>query len=277
MQEPLAETGGGFNGNTGIVGPGVVLRPTPVSPDLLPLIDQSLSRADVFLTGTQPLVFGVPELPRVQQEVRNLKNRLLELRQEGQDGQPASLLKQTLQAMVADYQDAYARWGRIVTNYRLLNPPRLSPLGDTLNQIEQILNQAVASEGLTPATGSVSSSRIGRLIATLGQEQRQFRELLPNFTAYQEQRALLLYCDQLDDYLAAINDAQRNPATAPEAIRRQAAGMQRVVGLVIANADALAARVQASGTRDLRTLASSLQGEANRLADLIDDLESELH
>jgi hypothetical protein len=275
MQEPLLAAAG----NTGVVGPGgsTVLRPTPVSPELLPLLDQALSRTDVFLTGTQPLVFGIPELPRVQMDVRNLKTRLLTMRQETQDGQPASLLKATLDSMVTAYQSAYTRWGQIVTSYRLVNPPRLSPLGETLNQVEQVLVRAVADEGLTPATGSVSSSHIARLITTLGTELRQVRELLPSFTNYPEHRSLLVYCDQLDDYLATITEAQRNPATGPEVLRRQAAGMQRVVGLLLANADSLASRVQAAGTREQRTVALNLQSEVLRLSGLVDDLESELH
>ena len=278
MAEPLGHVAG-ENGNTGVVGPGgsVVLRPTPISPSLIPLVDQALSRADVFLTGTQPLVFGVPAVPRVQRDVRNIKSLLLELRQGAQDGQPATTLKQTLQAMVADYQDAYSNWGQIVTTYRLQNPPRLSPVGETLNQVEQILNQAAASEALTPAYGSVGLSRVARLLGTIGEELRQYREALPSFAAYNEHRALLLYLDQLDDYLATINDAQRTAATAYDVSRRQAAGMQRVVSLVSAQTDSLAARVQAAGTRELQLQARNLQNETNRLADLVDDLESELH
>jgi hypothetical protein len=179
--------------------------------------------------------------------------------------------------MVASYQAAYNRWGQIVTNYRLLNPPRLSPLGDTLNQVEQVLIRAAASENLTPATGSIGASHVARLLGTVSVELRQFREYLPAFTSYPEHRALLLYCNQLEDYLATINDAQRNPAGGLEVLRRQAAGMQRVIGLVTANAESLAARVQAAGTRELRTQVLALQSKASRLADLIDDLESELH
>ncbi|MDX1948516.1 MAG: hypothetical protein SFU86_24230 [Pirellulaceae bacterium] len=275
MAEPLGHVVGD-GGNTGVVGPGTVLRPTPISPSLIPLVDQALSRTDVFLTGTQPLVFGIPEVPRVQRDVRNIKTRLLTLRQETQDGQPASRLQATLQSMVADYQAAYANWGRIVTTYRLQNPPRLSPVGETLNQVEKILTDAVAAESLTPASGTVGQSRVARLLGTIGEELRQYREALPAFAAYNEHRALLTYLGQLDDYLAAISAAQRSPATAFDTSRRQAAGMQRVVALVAAQADSLAARVQAAGSRDLQNQARNLQNETNRLADLVDDLESQL-
>ena len=179
--------------------------------------------------------------------------------------------------MVADYQDAYSRWGQIVTRNNLLNPPRLSPIGDTLNQVEQLLNEAVANEDLTPATGSVAGSRIVRLTQTIAAELRTFREQFPAFVNYTEHRALLTYCDQLESYLATIEQGQDSLAIAPDALRRQVAGMQRVIGLLQANADALDARAQAGGSVAARRQAPLVRTSAARLGDLVDDLESELH
>jgi hypothetical protein len=270
LQQMTAALGTPSGGST-------VLRPSPLSPDVLKLVDQAISRTDVFLSGTAPLVFGITEVPRVQRDVRNLKARLLELRQQAQDGEPAAVLGQTLSTMVTDYQSAYSRWGQIVKTNNLLNPPRLSPIGDTLNQVEQLLNDAVASEELTPATGSVALSRITRLTQTLAAEVRNFREQLPAFAGYPEHRALLTYCDQLDSYVANIDQGQSSLAVAPDSLRRQVAGMQRVIGLLQANTDSLEARAQGGGTTAARRQAPFVRSIAARIGDLADDLESELH
>jgi hypothetical protein len=253
-----------------------VLRPTPTEPEILPLVDQALSRAEVFLTGSQPLVFGVPEVPRVQRDVRNLKARLLALRQEAQRGEPASRQLETLGTMVADYLSAYNNWGQIVTRYKLQNPPRLSPIGESLNEVERLLKLAVSSEDLTPTTGSVSSSRVARLIQALDDQVRQYRELLPAFVNYPEHKALLLYCDQIQGYLTSLENEQQNLPTAPDALRRQAAGMQRVVTLLAAQTETLDARARAAGLRAPND-ATALRGFAKNLGKLADDLENELH
>jgi hypothetical protein len=253
-----------------------VLRPTPLAPDVLPLVDQALSRAEVFLTGTQPLVFGIPEVPRVQRDVKNLKSRLLTLRQEAQQGEPAARQIETLNSMVADYLDAFNRWNQIVSRERLQNPPRLSPVGETLNEVERLLKAAVAGEDLTPATGSVSSSRVTRLLGTMQNELTSVREALPVFVNYPEHRALLTYCDQLSDFLGSLNDLQHSTSAAPDAMRRQAAAMQGTVAFLSATGDALEARARGAGARAAQA-AVELRNQTRRLALLADDLESELH
>jgi hypothetical protein len=253
-----------------------VLRPTPAEPEILPLVDQALSRTDVFLTGTQPLVFGVPEVPRVQRDVRNLKSRLLQLRQEAQQGEPASRQLETLGTMVNDYQNAYNRWGQIVTQYKMQNPPRLSPIGESLNEVERLLKLAVNFEDLTPTTGSVGASRIARLIQTIDAQVQQFRGLLPVFVNYPEHKSLLLYGDQIQDYLASIENEQQNPLAGPDAARRQAAGMQRVVALLAAQTDSLDARARGLGARAPRESAT-LRSLSQSLSQLTDDLENQLH
>jgi hypothetical protein len=261
----------------GITGDGsTVLRPTPAEPEILPLVDQALSRTDVFLTGTQPLVFGVPEVPRVQRDVRNLKSRLLQLRQEAQQGEPASRQLETLGTMVTDYQNAYNRWSQIVTQYKMQNPPRLSPVGESLNEVERLLKLAVNFEDLTPTTGSVEASRVARLIETIDAQVQQFRGLLPVFVNYPEHKSLLLYCDQIQDYLTSISNEQQNSLAGPDALRRQAAGMQRVVALLSAQTDSLDARVRALGARAPRE-AATLRSLSQSLSQLTDDLENQLH
>ncbi len=261
----------------GITGDGsTVLRPTPAEPEILPLVDQALSRTDVFLTGTQPLVFGVPEVPRVQRDVRNLKSRLLQLRQEAQQGEPASRQLETLGTMVIDYQNAYNRWGQIVTQYKLQNPPRLSPIGESLNEVERLLKLAVNFEDLTPTTGSVGASRVAQLLQTIDGQVQQYRGLLPAFVNYPEHKGILLYCDQIQDYLATLSTLQQNPTSGPDALRRQAAGLSRVVGLLAAQTDSLDARARALGARAPRE-AATLRSLSQSLTQLTDDLENQLH
>jgi hypothetical protein len=81
------------------------------------------------------------------------------MRQQADIGEPAVVLKQSLSGMVGDYQDAFDRWNRIVSTYRLINPARLSPVGETLNRVEQLINSALASGDLPsagrPARGSI--------------------------------------------------------------------------------------------------------------------------
>jgi hypothetical protein len=269
--EQMAETLGITDGNS------TVLRPTPAEPEILPLVDQALSRAEVFLTGSQPLVFGVPEVPRVQRDVRNLKSRLLQLRQEAQQGEPAAQQLETLGTMVADYQNAYSRWGQIVTSRKLQNPPRLSPIGEALNEVERLLKLAVAAEDVTPAGGTVSSSRVARLLETLRGQTQLYRENLPVFANYPEHRSLLLYCDQIEGYLTSMAGEQLNPAVGPDAIRRQAAGLARVTSLLCAQTDTLDARARAASTTRVPRELATLRDLARSLGSLADDLESELH
>ncbi|MCU0879242.1 MAG: hypothetical protein MUF06_15775 [Pirellulaceae bacterium] len=252
-----------------------VLRPTPMTPSLLPLVDQAISRADVFLTGTQPLVFSIREVPRVQTDVKALKTRLLSLRQETLDGQPAAVLLDTLHSMVDDYSAAYSRWGQIAASYNLVNPPRLSPLGETLNEIERILGEQAGSD-LVPATGSLSAARATRLLEALQQELRTFREQLPVIVNYPEHRSLLTYCDQMSSYLQTISALATDRTAAPDAMRRQAAGMQRVAELMLAQADSVVTRSTPTGARP-PAAATNLRSQAQRVRTLAADLEGALH
>jgi hypothetical protein len=129
-----------------------VLRPAPLYDNLVTLLDQSVGQLDAFLTGTTPLVAGIPDVPRVQRDARTLRSRILTLRQQAAGGEPAFALKQTLQTMIGDYQAAYERWNRVVTQYSLINPARLSPVGETLNRVEQLINESLTTGDL-PTTG----------------------------------------------------------------------------------------------------------------------------
>jgi hypothetical protein len=255
-------------------GGSTVLRPTPLHESIMPLVDQAISQVDVFLTGTNPLVFGVPEVPRVQRDVRNLRTRLLTLRQQAGAGETASVLQQTLNQMVSDYQNAYNRWSQVVTSYRLQRPAQLSPVGETLNQVERMINDAIASGDLTPS----GPTRASGLIASLDGELAGVRTSLAAFANYPEQRSLGLFVEQCEGYVQSIEDAQAS-ATASnlDSQRRLAAAMQRVIGLMQADADNLEQRVLSSGTRDQQTRAADLRRRVTRIGSVADEIESELH
>ena len=251
-----------------------VLRPSPVDPNLTRLVDQAISQVDVFLTGTNPLVFGVPEVPQLQRDVRGLRNRLLELRQQAGLGEAATTMVQTLNSMVSTYQTIYTRWQTVMTNYRLVNPVRISPVGETLNEVERILKTAVAQQELTPS-GSIGTSRSAQLLATMELEVAGFRKLLPAFTGYSEQQAISLYLEQLDGYLGVLSDGQGMLHTTPDVLRRHTAGMQRVISLLEASSDSLASRT--AGRTTLARDAQTQQATTRRLRQLATDLENELN
>jgi hypothetical protein len=264
--EQLRESAGSASGSSS-----TVLRPTALHESLLPLLDQTVSQSDVFLAGTNPLVFGIADVPRVQRDVRALRGRVLTLRQQAGSGESAAVLKQTLTSMVGDYQAAFDRWNQVVATYRVVNPPRLSPVGETLNRVEQLINDALASGELTP----VGPTRPNQLVTSLSLEVAEARRVLPAFAGYREQQSLDLYLGQLADYVQSINDALARSPTVDA--RRLAVGMQGVIGRMQAEVQSLNQRVFAAGTPELRDRARDLQARIDRLGRLVDDIEASLY
>jgi hypothetical protein len=252
-------------------GPSTVLRPAPLYDSLVPLLDQAASQLDVFLTGTNPLVAGIPDVPRVQRDARILRNRILTLRQQAAGGEPAAVLKQTLQAMVGDYQAAYDRWNQVVAANRLINAARLSPVGESLNRVEQLINDALTSGDL-PAAGP---TRVGQLLTALGSDVTIARRSLTAFAGYREQQSIDLYLTQLSDYVQSINESLTRAGTVDG--RRLAVAMQGVVGRMQADIDGLAQRVAAAGSREQRQQAASLDLLADGIGKLVDDIEAALY
>jgi hypothetical protein len=254
-----------------VAGGSIVLRPTPLHDNLLPLLDQAASQLDVFLAGINSLVFSIADVPSVQRDARSLKNRVLTMRQQAMAGEPASVLKQTLSSMVDDYRYAYDRWNRIVTSYRLVNPARLSPVGETLNRVEQMINDALASGDLTP-TGP---TRISQHLSMLSSEVQDARATLGLFAGYREQQAIDLYLEQIAGYVQSISDSLSRATTVDA--RRLAVAMQGVIGRMQVEIDGLNQRTATAGTREQRDYAADLRTRAYRIGRLVDDIEAELY
>ena len=257
----------------GAVGPAAsttLLRPTPMHESLLPLLDLAASQIDVFIAGTMPVVYA-PDVPSVQADSRSLKNRVLLLRQQAGAGQPTPVLKQTLSGMVGDYQAAFNRWNQIVATYRFQNPARLSPIGETLNRVEQLINQALASGDLTP-TGP---TRVAQDLALLGGEVTDARRGLVTLAGYREQQSIDLYLEQLGGYVQQLNDALSRPTSLDA--RRLAVGMQGVIGRMQVDVDSLNQRVASTLTPTLRQQAGDLQLRVSRMGRLVDDVEAQLY
>src|SRR5439155_550568 len=216
---------------------------------------------------TNPLIFSVPDVPSVQRDVKNVRNLVLTLRQQAGVGQPASVLKHTLNGMIGDYGDAFNRWNQIVATYRLVNPARLSPVGETLNQIEQIINQGLATGDLTP----VGPSRAGQDLNLLSNEVTGARQALTAFAGYREQQSLDAYLQQLSGYATQIGDALARQTSLDA--RRLAVSMQGVVGRMQADIDSLSRGLGVSGPLDARQRVGDLQLRATQIAQLVDRIE----
>jgi hypothetical protein len=247
------------------------LRPTALHENLIPLLDQATMQIDVFLAGIQPLIYSVADVPSIQADVRSLRNRVLQMRQQAGGGQPASVLKQTLGGMVIDYQDAFDRWNRVVSTSAMISPARLSSVGETLNRVEQIINAALAAGDLTP-TGP---TRVTQDLAQLSGEVNDARLGLASLAGYREQQSISLYLEQLAGYVQQINDALTRATTVDA--RRLAVGMQGVIGRMQADVNSL--NLQAAGGRApaVQQQVNDLQFRVSRMGRLVDDVESQLY
>jgi hypothetical protein len=257
----LRETTGASRGST------VLLRPTAWHESLLLLLDQAAAQIEVFLAGTTPLIYQLAEVPSVQSDARSLKSRVMLLREQAGNGQPAAVLKQTLSSMVGDYQSAFDRWNRIVAVNRLQNPARLSPVGETLNRVEQSINEALGAAG---ASGSASA--VGGQLAQLTGEVTEARRNLAAFAGYREQQSIDLYLEQLAGYIQQLSDATARQS--PSDARRLAVGMQSVVGHIQTELDTLARRVTAGATV---SQVSDLRYRTQRIGQLVDQIEATLY
>jgi hypothetical protein len=238
---------------------------------MLPLLDLAASQIDAFLAGTMPLVYGVPDVPSVQNDARSLKSRVLTLRQQAGAGQPATVLQQTLSGMIGDYQSAFDRWNRVVATYRPASPAQLSPVGETLNRVEQLIHQGLTSGDLTPA----GPTRVAQDLAQLTSEVADARRALAPLAGYSEKQSLDLYLTQIAGYAQQITDALARQAAADA--RRLAIGMQGVVGRMQTDVASLRQRSAASVATALAQQAADLELRVGRIGRLVDDVESQMY
>jgi len=252
-----------------IVDTSTLLRPTTLHESLLPLLDQAASQIDVFLAGTTPLVYSVPDVPAIQADGRDLKNRVLLLRQQAGTGQPAPVLKQTLSSMIGEYQDAFNRWNAVAG--RVINPPRLSPVGESLNRVEQLINQGLSGGTLVAA----GPTRVSQDLALLGGELTAAKGDISVLNGYREQQSINLYIDQLAGYIQQINTSLTQPTTLDA--RRLAVGMQGVLGRMQTDVNSLNQQVGGPLTPTLRAQANDLALRVSRMGQLVDDVESQLY
>jgi hypothetical protein len=251
---------------TGTGGSTVSLRPSAWHESLLPLLDQAAAQIDVFLAGTAPLVYRLAEVPSIQADARSLRTRVMLLREQAGYGQPAAALKQTLASMVGDYTAAFDRWNRVVAANRLTSPARLSPVGETLNRVEQIINDALTSGG-TSAGSSAANLQLAQLQGELAEAQRACEAL----AGYREQPAIHLYLEQLAGYVQQLEDAGQGRS--PTDARRLAVGMQGVVGRLLTDVTTLERR--ATGTWQQH--ATHLRFHTERIGRLVDEVEGLLY
>jgi hypothetical protein len=183
------------------------------------------------------------------------------------------VLQATLSQMVGDYQAAFGRWNQVVASYKLINPARLSPVGESLNAVERMINDAVAGGGLSPG----APTRVSAWLSALDTELTGLEATIVPFNGYPEQRSLKLYIEQCKGYVLSIGDSQSGSASSIDSQRRLAAGMQRVIGLMQADADSLNSRTLSVGTRDLQTRAADVRRRVLRIGTLTDELEAQLH
>jgi hypothetical protein len=244
--------------------PTTMLRPTVLHQSLVPLLDVATSQIDVYLAGTTPLVYSVADVPSIQNDIRSLRNRVLVMRQQASAGEAASVLKQTLSGMVGDYQDAFDRWNRAIAYSRIANPAQLSPIGQTLNRVEQLINEALTSGQLTPA----GPTRVAQDLAQLNSEVTESRRALTALAGYRQQASLDLYLEQLAGYVQQINDAMNRQRTVDA--RRLAVGMQGVVGHMQTEVSGLNTGVAVGPASDFSV-------RVGRIGRLADDIEAQLY
>ncbi|HEY2415182.1 MAG TPA: hypothetical protein VGI40_23260 [Pirellulaceae bacterium] len=254
-----------------LAGSTTLMRPSSLHENLLPLLDQAAAQIDVFLAGVSPLVYSVPDVPSIQADMRSLKNRILYMRQQAGGGQPASALKQSLAGMIVDYQDAFNRWNQDVASRAVATPARLSSVGESLNRVEQLINQSLVSGDLSPQ----GPTRVSQDLAQLSGEVNDARRGLAAFAGYQQQQSIELYLEQLASYVQQLNTAITQPTSLDA--RRLAVGMQGVIGRMQTDATSLAQQSAAGYAPAVQQQTSDLQLRISRIGRLVDDVESQLY
>lgn len=271
LNDTLARSTGGGSTNPGPINPGPVYRPNQ---ELLIAIDQAMAQSDAFLAGLTPFVFGIPEVPRLQRDIRTLKGRLAELRQSAVQGDSQFNSTEQIRLMKLDFDTAYTRWSTIVEGYKLINYTKLSPVGRSIDQIDLLLSQ---DKTYIDVARPVYGSRVDSLILALGQESAGMQTTLQGLGSYAESRSISQALGQFDAYTRTLTNLQRDRLRTYDEQRRTVALMQRLVQNIDANLLRLEDRALALRDRDGQLRAADLRRYAQRLGGELNDLEREVN
>lgn len=272
LSDTLARSTGGIGSNpTGPINPGPVYRPNQ---ELLIAIDQAMAQSDAFLAGLTPFVFGIPEVPRLQRDIRTLKGRLAELRQSAMQGNSQFDSAEQIRLMKLDFDTAYTRWSTIVEGYKLINYTKLSPVGRSIDQIDLLLSQ---DKTYIDVARPVYGSRAESLILAIGQDTAAMQTSLQALGNYAESRTISQSLGQLDGYTRTLTNLQRDRLRTYDEQRRTVALMQRIVQNVDANMLRLEDRALALRDRDGQLRAADLRRYTERLTGALNDLEREVN
>lgn len=248
---------------------GPIYRPNQ---ELIALSDQAIAQSDAFLLGLQPYVLSIREVPRLQGDVRVLKNRTAQLRQMFLQGTSSQQIAEQVRLAKLDFETAYERWSQIVETYRLTSYTRLSPIGNSLEQIDQLVNGG----GSIGVARPVLDSRIGPWLQSVDLVVAEMRQQLTPFVNYPEQRELVRSLDGVSSYNRALLEALQGRAGNLNTPRNSAALMQRAAEQADVYAERIEARAQAVGERNAIQLALQIRRNSDRLRRLAGDIEREV-
>jgi hypothetical protein len=237
-------------------------------------IDQAMAQSDAFLAGLTPFVFGIPEVPRLQRDIRTLKGRLAELRQSAVRGDSQFNSTEQIRLMKLDFDTAYTRWSTIVEGYKLINYTKLSPVGRSIDQIDLLVSQ---DKTYIDVARPVYGSRVDSLILALTQESAGMQNNLQGLSSYAESRSISQALSQFDGYIRTLTNLQRDRLRTYDEQRRTVALMQRIVQNIDANMLRLEDRALALRDRDGQLRAADLRRYTERLAGELNDLEREVN
>lgn len=272
LSDTLARSTGSVGGNNpGPINPGPVYRPNH---ELLVTIDQAMAQSDAFLAGLAPFVFGIPEVPRLQRDIRTIKGRLAELRQSVVQGDSSFNATEQVRLMKLDFDTAYTRWSQIVVGYKLINYTKLSPVGSSIDQIDLLLQQDKTYIGVARP---VYGSRVDSLLLALNQDSAAVQTTLQSLANYAETRSISQSLAQLDGYTQTLTNLQRDRLRTYDDQRRTVALMQRIVQNIDANTLRLEDRALALRDRDGQLRAADVRRYTERIAGVLNDLEREVN
>jgi hypothetical protein len=281
VESGIAQLGDTLARHTGgqvVSNPGTIpTNPTPVyrpNQEVLLTIDQAMAQTDAFLAGLSPFVFGIPEVPRLQRDMRTLKEHLAELRQSVVRGDSQLAGGGQMQLLKMDFDTAYTRWSSIVENYKLINYTKLSPVGRSIDTIDVMLRE---DKTYIDVARPVYGNRIDQLLQAMNQDIAGMNTALQPLVGYTEQRAMMQTLSQLSSYSQTLANLQRDRVRTYDDQRRTVALMQQSIQLLDANTVRLEDRALALRDRNNQLQAAEVRRSLGRIAGALNDLEREVN